>query len=270
MSNQPINSSSSSTLIAGSICSSLVADTLLYSIESLKSIHQSHIPIQTSHIQLNLPSWPIKLRSLYFGVGTATVGSCLANVIYFSSYEFFKHNISGNWNCFLAGGLADLMCCFLVTVPLDTIKSNLQVYGPTEFKNGLDAMRKLTQRHNFSFLYRAFPWTVLRDVPYSAIQFGLFEYLVDKMTDKASRKKKFSKPISSFIAGGIAGGIAAFLTHPLDSIKTKIQLQNNFKLKVRHLTIREFDQLFRAGCLHRTLLCSLYSGLLLGVYHCIN
>ena len=62
-------------------------------------------------------------------------------------------------------------------------------------------------------LYRSFGWTILRDVPYSAIQFGVAEFV--------SRHLGWE---GSFASGMIVGALAGIATNPMDVLKTRKQL----------------------------------------------
>ena len=108
------------------ILAGLIADGSLYSLEAIKSRQQSSV-LYTG-------------KSLYFGVQKALLGSALTGFLYFGDYESLL-----GWPAFspplglkhfVAGGLADLACS-VVSVPTDTLKSRLQVYGPSKYRGGV-------------------------------------------------------------------------------------------------------------------------------------
>lgn len=70
--------------------------------------------------------------------------------------------------------------------------------------------------------YRGYLTTVLREIPFSLIQFPLWEKL--KKTLKNMNGGRDPTPSESSICGAVSGGISAAITTPLDVAKTRIML----------------------------------------------
>uniref|UniRef100_A0A674E0C8 Mitochondrial S-adenosylmethionine carrier protein n=1 Tax=Salmo trutta TaxID=8032 RepID=A0A674E0C8_SALTR len=70
-------------------------------------------------------------------------------------------------------------------------------------------------------LYRGYKSTVLREIPFSLVQFPLWEYL---KTQWSWRQGHTLYSWQAAVCGAFAGGIAAFVTTPLDVAKTRIML----------------------------------------------
>lgn len=68
--------------------------------------------------------------------------------------------------------------------------------------------------------YRGYFSTILREVPFSVIQFPLWEALKVQIASEQGH----CSPFESSMSGAIAGGVAACLTTPLDVAKTRIML----------------------------------------------
>lgn len=100
------------------------------------------------------------------------------------------------------------MAC-LIRVPVEVIKQRKQAFI-------LDQGRS-----NLRLLYRGYWSTVLRDMPFSLIQFPIWEYFKKTWADYVQRN---IFPIEGAICGAFAGSIAAALTTPLDVAKTRIML----------------------------------------------
>lgn len=90
--------------------------------------------------------------------------------------------------------------------------------GVSSFETLCDAFKKEGLRKG---VYRGFGTTIMREVPFSFIQFPLWEYL--KLQWEPTTGLPLT-PLSVAVCGAISGGIAAGLTTPLDVIKTRIML----------------------------------------------
>lgn len=125
-------------------------------------------------------------------------------------------------------------------MPIEVIKQRSQANRESSLfnlkqtyrENGLrgqkleDALLKWLIFINFVLIsigfYRGYFTTVFREIPFSFIQYPLWEFLKRKTCEfKGCKSTNF---IDSLICGAIAGGVAAFLTTPLDVAKTRIIL----------------------------------------------
>ena len=70
-------------------------------------------------------------------------------------------------------------------------------------------------------LYKGYGITILREIPFSLIQFPIYEHF------KLTISKTLNRPTKSYeaaLCGSVSGGIAAALTTPLDVIKTRLMI----------------------------------------------
>jgi solute carrier family 25 S-adenosylmethionine transporter 26 len=119
----------------------------------------------------------------------------------------------------VAASLGEVVSC-IVRVPYEVIKMRSQTSSAKVVSN-LDIMRGILAREGLSGLYRGFSSTIIRDLPFSALQYPIWERLKDRHYKKYKRQVTASE---SAYYGSIAGGIAAFITTPLDVAKTRIML----------------------------------------------
>lgn len=75
-----------------------------------------------------------------------------------------------------------------------------------------------------SGFYRGFGITIMREIPFTSIQFPLYEFLKLR-TSKWTGEKPLPWHHAS-MCGSIAGGVAAALTTPLDVLKTRVMLHS--------------------------------------------
>lgn len=208
-------------LTAGAVAG-LVVDTSLFPIDSIKSRLQSKAGFIKSG----------GFSNLYRGLPPVLAGSIPNAALFFITYEStkdklhkYKHFGPGGklhaLNHVIAGSLGEFASC-MVRVPYEIVKLRSQTTTAGEKPLGnMNITRKIIAREGWAGLYRGFWSTVIRDVPFSALQYPIWERL------KLMHQRKYHKPptaMQSAWYGSIAGGVAAFLTTPLDVAKTRIML----------------------------------------------
>ena len=225
-----------SALIAGGIAGTSV-DLSLYPIDTLKTRLQSSTGFQASG----------GFRGIYRGVGSAITGSAPSAALFFVSYESVKGLFTrkreldakydrlggelslGNWSEPLehmgAASLGEVAAC-AVRVPTEVIKQRAQA---SQAASSRMALRMILDRRKFigmrvmiEELYRGLGVTVIREVPFTIIQFPLWEALKEWRRRKTGVQT--SSAIESAFFGSIAGAVAAGFTTPLDVVKTRIML----------------------------------------------
>jgi solute carrier family 25 S-adenosylmethionine transporter 26 len=150
--------------------------------------------------------------------------------VFFITYEKVKTKLHGyksmgpNGNAhvvshMIAASLGEIASC-IVRVPYEVVKMRSQTSDAKVVSNTA-IMRDIMAREGLSGLYRGFSSTVIRDLPFSALQYPIWERL------KARHYKRYQRQATageSAYYGSIAGGIAAFITTPLDVAKSRIML----------------------------------------------
>lgn len=125
----------------------------------------------------------------------------------------------------IAASVGEVAAC-AVRVPTEVVKQRAQA---TQQPSSMAALRFiLAQRSSIGILgvwremYRGWGITIMREVPFTAIQFPLWEGM------KAWRRRKTGRnevsAIGSGFFGSVAGAVAAGLTTPLDVLKTRMML----------------------------------------------
>lgn len=137
------------------------------------------------------------------------------------SYECLKRAVgSEHQNALtlsLSSSISEVVAC-TVRVPVEVIKQRMQV-GIYRDMNFVSVFYKIFRTEGVFGLYRGFTATIQREIPFSAIQFPIYELLKKKFAGDDRRKMA--------VCGSVAGGITAFLTTPLDVLKTRTMLNTN-------------------------------------------
>ena len=109
--------------------------------------------------------------------------------------------------------------------------------------------------------------TIMRDVPFSMIYWGLNEPLKNDVFSKPVFQPYFGPFLKSFCAGAVAGCVSAIVTHPFDVLKTKLQTADGLKkLSVVGVLKSEGAASLYAGIKPRCFRVSGSCAIMLGVY----
>ncbi|XP_042655828.1 S-adenosylmethionine mitochondrial carrier protein isoform X4 [Tyto alba] len=117
----------------------------------------------------------------------------------------------------VAASLGEVVAC-LIRVPSEVVKQRAQV-SPSS--STLRILSHTLYQEGIQGLYRGYKSTVLREIPFSLVQFPLWESLKDLWSWKQGH---VVDSWQSAVCGAFAGGFAAAVTTPLDVAKTRIML----------------------------------------------
>lgn len=225
-------------------------------------------------------------HGVYRGLGSAVVASAPGASLFFVSYDFMKRELRPYFRKYLpnasdqlidttvqmcASTMGEISAC-LVRVPSEVIKQRTQTHKTNSswqtFKSLLKNENGEGIRRNF---YRGWSTTIMREIPFTCIQFPLYEFL----------KKKWARttevdqvaPWQGAICGSFAGGIAAATTTPLDLLKTRLML-NDCSVPVWKLAQTIYSEegfkVFFSGIGPRTMWISAGGAIFLGVYETVH
>ncbi|MCJ1405698.1 hypothetical protein MMC11_008927 [Xylographa trunciseda] len=259
------NNTNTDILLAGAFAAFSV-DLLVYPLDTIKTRVQSpdykrlYTNASTNTVNRSL------FRGLYQGIGSvviATVPSCkkgaegyfeqTANFrplagAFFTTYEgakSFLHrlNPSNGTNGSpmfptpfihsVASSVAELVSCFILT-PAEVLKQNAQMVqkSASASTQAFDANATIQALRRFkkpSQLWRGYTTLAARNLPFTAMQFPMFEHLKQailsyRQQHGIDRGTLLEKGMITAVAAGTAGSIAAVITTPVDVVKTRIML----------------------------------------------
>lgn len=214
-------------LLAGALAGTTV-DLSLYPIDTLKTRLQSSPGFYASG----------GFRGIYAGVGSAVIGSAPGAALFFASYESIKVALrcarekggyGGEWSepveHMAAASVGEIAAC-AVRVPTEVVKQRAQALQQPSSLAALKFI--LSQRATIGVagvwreMYRGWSITVVREIPFTVIQFPLWEGLKEWRGRKTGREG--TSAVESGLFGSIAGAVAAGITTPLDVLKTRLML----------------------------------------------
>ena len=216
------------------------------------------------------------------------MGSAPGAALFFFSYESVKSGlkrnrkvvdqpgtrVSGRWNepveHMIAASAGEVAAC-AVRVPTEVVKQRAQaVQAPSSLaalRSILDLRRSVGFVGLWREMYRGWNITLMREVPFTMIQFPLWEGM--KEWRKTTRREPGISAGESGFFGSVAGAVAAGVTTPLDVLKTRMMLareRQTFALLVSQLWTESGPRAFFAGIVPRTAWISAGGAIFLGSY----
>lgn len=190
-------------LISGG-CAGFAVDISLYPLDTFKTRAQSREGFFRAG----------GFKGAFNGLGPAAVGSFPGAALFFATYETTKRG-NDAVSHLTAASIGEAVAC-LVRVPTENMKQNLQA---NRYKTISEAFNALRSR-GWGAFYNGYSSTLLREIPFSCIQFPIWE--AGKMAVAARTNDGKCPPIASAALGSISGAFAAACTTPLDVVKTRL------------------------------------------------
>ena len=106
----------------------------------------------------------------------------------------------------------------LVRAPSEVIKQQMQLGF---YKSITEAFSSILQKQGVSGLYTGLHSLIMREIPFDVTQFLVYEWL--KHSDYGGVQLSFT---ATLLNGAISGGFAAFITTPIDVVKTRLMTQS--------------------------------------------
>nr|XP_055198667.1 S-adenosylmethionine mitochondrial carrier protein isoform X4 [Nyctereutes procyonoides] len=156
--------------------------------------------------------------------GEARIHGFAGAAAFFITYEYVKwflHTDSSSYlmpvKHMLAASAGEVVAC-LIRVPSEVVKQRAQVSASSRT---FQIFSNILYTEGIQGLYRGYKSTVLREIPFSLVQFPMWESLKALWS---WRQDHVVDCWQSAVCGAFAGGFAAAVTTPLDVAKTRITL----------------------------------------------
>lgn len=139
------------------------------------------------------------------------------------------------------------MCAGLIRVPIEIVKQKRQV-SKIQYRAIDILMHAYKSEGLVNGIYRGYGVTIMRDIPFSMIQYPLWE-LLNSITTVNLVNRHNLKLFVEACDGSIAGAVASAVTTPLDVAKTRIQLadlEQNSEYNLEHRNpLRILESLYK-------------------------
>ncbi|EKV12717.1 Mitochondrial carrier protein, putative [Penicillium digitatum PHI26] len=234
--------------VAGAFAA-VVVDFIVYPFDTLKTRVQSpdyekvFKDARTGIVRRN-----VLFRGLYQGIWSVVFSTIPASGAFFTTYEAvksiilclpFTHSLPAPVMHGIASSSGEIASCLMLT-PAEVLKQNTQmIHSSQENKAAMWIVLSRFRRHPWR-LWNGYTALVGRNLPTTALQFPLFEYvrahLIDRWRQRKAARNNTDRPLSEHsdqlveragltgIAAAFSGTVAATVTTPIDVIKTRVML----------------------------------------------
>jgi solute carrier family 25 S-adenosylmethionine transporter 26 len=201
----------------------ICVDLVLFPLDTIKTRIQATIKGQNNNFIEKSAN-----VSKYSGLRTQIIASFPAAAAFFATYDFTKYILKQKFKinskyeilCHMIAAVFGEASAVLFRNPFELVKQNMQI---GKYSNMKEAFVEIIKNNGIKGIYRGYVITVFREIPFGILQYPLYELFKNK---NKSRKESLST-IDYCLCGAKAGGIAAFLTTPIDVIKTRIMTQQD-------------------------------------------
>lgn len=177
---------------------------------------------------------------IYRGLASAAAGSFPTAATFFVVYETAKPGLEqsiGSTPAHMVAGAMGETCACLLRVPTENVKQKMQA---GVYKKTGEALRGIMAGQGVAGFWTGYGTTVAREIPFSMIQFPLWE------GSKARLSASLDRPLwpwESAACGSASGAFAAAVTTPLDVVKTRLMLGADAGGKPYHGMVQTFKRI---------------------------
>lgn len=189
------------------------------------------------------------ILSLWRGVSSVIIGAGPAHAVYYYVFESTKtalclrfedvnHHlhrrnkiVTDEKHPLIASmsGIAATTTSDAIMTPFDVVKQRMQVLATPKSNNhpvrrpisSFKVAAQMFHAQGIKPFYVSYPTTLAMNIPFAAINFGVYEYASSKLNPD-----QIYNPLLHCVSGALSGAAAAAVTNPLDCIKTALQTQS--------------------------------------------
>jgi solute carrier family 25 (adenine nucleotide translocator) protein 4/5/6/31 len=170
---------------------------------------------------------------------------------------------------FICGGIAGSIGK-TSTAPLERAKLLLQTQHSNssltiKYTGLIDCLKKLIENEGFFSLWRGNLISVIRYFPNQALNFSLRDFFKNIFPEYHSKQNIIKFFLINCLSGGLAGAITLMILHPIDTIRTRLAIDNKKNID---FNIRKFNGTYdciRKLYLNENGIYSFYPGFLISI-----
>jgi len=108
--------------------------------------------------------------------------------------------------------------------PMNVIKTRFEVVGSNQYSSILHAIKSIYQKDGIKGFYKGIVPTIIRDVPYSGLQYSSYRFCMGLWGHHISpNKNPYDSSLVVSLVGGLSSIFAVLVTYPFDNIRVRLQ-----------------------------------------------
>jgi len=120
--------------------------------------------------------------------------------------------------------------------PITVVKTRFEVVGVNEYTSIRHAVESIYQKEGMKGFYKGILTTLMRDVPFSGIQYSSYKFCLDIYKNYLNPSHNpFDSPLLISFIGAISGVYAVMLTYPFDNLRVRLQCYDMSNLQIKGL-----------------------------------
>ena len=135
-----------------------------------------------------------------------------------------------------------MLACSIVLVPGEVVKTRLQTGMVSSV---FQCIKQTLKQDGIGGLFAGYSATMLRDVPYTMLELGLYEN-IKSLIRKFQNRSELTQQ-EELAAAAFTGGFTGFITTPLDLVKTRLMLQSTTEGGQYKGVVDAFTSIYNAG-----------------------
>lgn len=204
----------------------------MHPIDCIKTLQQSDMGFALTFTEAARQLWQnYGLMGFYHGFLTYGVADATGGAFKFSVWETWKQLSkdlplakSLSWlYVWIGAGLA-FVASSIVIVPGELLKQQLQM---SHYDSLPLAVAGIFEQSGLAGFFVGYEGVLYRDVPYTILELGLYDLFKSLIEAKRPVEHK-PQAWEEILAAAITGGVTAFLTTPIDVVKTKMMVDSEY------------------------------------------
>jgi solute carrier family 25 S-adenosylmethionine transporter 26 len=208
----------------------VVGDFVMHPIDTIKVTQQTAVAAISFFTAVKQVFATSGLMGFYQGVVPYLICDGNSGAVKFAVFEtskkFLQEKLPAKYHSSLqfACAAVAMLACSVILVPGEVVKTRMQAGAGSM----VEVISQTLKNEGVKGLFSGYYATLVRDVPYTMLELGVYENVKSFMRKMGSSEGADERELTQndeLMAAAFTGAVAAFLTTPLDLVKTKLMMQ---------------------------------------------
>ncbi|KAJ1435060.1 mitochondrial carrier domain-containing protein [Ochromonadaceae sp. CCMP2298] len=205
-------------------------DFVMHPIDTIKVTQQTAVAAISFLAAIKQVFSTSGLTGFYSGIVPYLISDGSSGAVKFAVFEtskkFLQEKLPAKYHSslqFVCAAVA-MLACSVILVPGEVVKTRMQAGAGSMAL----VVSQTLKNEGIKGLFSGYFSTLVRDVPYTMLELGVYENVKSFMRTRGSSGAADQRELTQndeLMAAAFTGAVAAFLTTPLDLVKTKLMMQ---------------------------------------------